>query len=124
MGAGLYDHLLEQLAFHAGTDLLLEATGDLETGVHHTAEDAARALGDALDRVLGDRRGLARYGDAVVPMDEALARVAVDLAGRPSSVITIDPDPGMAAHVLDSLAQNARITLHVEATRRRPASRG
>ena len=114
-GAGLYDHLLEQLAFHAGTDLLLEAIGDLETGAHHTAEDAARALGDALNRVLGDRRGLARYGDAVVPMDEALARVAVDLSGRPSSVITIDPDPGLAAHVLDSLAQNARITLHVDA---------
>jgi imidazoleglycerol-phosphate dehydratase / histidinol-phosphatase len=114
-GAGLYDHLLEQLAFHAGTDLLLEAIGDLETGAHHTAEDAARALGDALNRVLGDRRGLARYGDAVVPMDEALARVAVDLSGRPSSVITIDPDPGLAAHVLDSFAQNARITLHVDA---------
>jgi len=114
-GAGLYDHLLEQLAFHAGTDLLLEATGDLETGVHHTAEDAARALGDALNRVLGDRRGLARYGDAVVPMDEALARVAVDLSGRPSSVITIYPDPGIATHVLESLAQTARITLHVEA---------
>ena len=114
-GTGLYDHLLEQLAFHAGMDLLLEATGDLETGEHHTAEDAARALGDALNRGLGDRRGLARYGDAVVPMDEALARVAVDLSGRPSSVIAIDPDPGLAAHVLESLAQTARITLHVDA---------
>ena len=81
-GAGLYDHLLEQLAFHGGLDLVLEGTGDLETGDHHTAEDAAITLGQALDRALGDRRGIARYGDAVVPMDDALARAAVDLGGR------------------------------------------
>ena len=72
-GAGLYDHFLEQLAFHGGFDLVLEGSGDLETGDHHTAEDAAIALGEALDRALGDRRGIARYGDAVVPMDDALA---------------------------------------------------
>src|SRR5262249_30892646 len=78
-GAGLYDHLLEQLAFHAGLDVVLEGTGDAETGPHHTAEDAALTLGEALDGALGDRRGVARYGDAVVPMDEALARSAVDL---------------------------------------------
>jgi histidinol-phosphate/aromatic aminotransferase/cobyric acid decarboxylase-like protein len=81
-GAGLYDHFLEQLAFHAGFDLVLEAAGDLETGEHHTAEDAALALGEALDRALGDRRGIARFGDAVVPMDDALAQAAVDLGGR------------------------------------------
>ncbi len=80
-GAGLYDHFLEQLAFHAGFDLVLEGSGDLETGDHHTAEDAALAFGEALDAALGDRRGIARYGDAVVPMDDALARVAVDLGG-------------------------------------------
>jgi imidazoleglycerol phosphate dehydratase HisB len=81
-GAGLYDHLLEQLAFHAGVDLVLEAVGDLEMGPHHTVEDAALALGEALDRALGDRRGIARYGDAVVPMDDALARASIDLGGR------------------------------------------
>jgi hypothetical protein len=67
-GAGIYDHFLEQLAFHGGLDLVVEGVGDLETGLHHTAEDAALAVGQALDRALGDRRGIARYGDAVVPM--------------------------------------------------------
>jgi histidinol-phosphate/aromatic aminotransferase/cobyric acid decarboxylase-like protein/imidazoleglycerol phosphate dehydratase HisB len=115
-GAGLYDHLLEQLAFHGGFDLVLEGTGDLETGPHHTAEDAALALGQALDRALGDRRGIGRYGDAVVPMDDALARAAVDLGGRPWSELALEADPGLAGHVLQSLAQAARMSLHVEAT--------
>jgi histidinol-phosphate aminotransferase/imidazoleglycerol-phosphate dehydratase/histidinol-phosphatase len=117
-GAGLYDHLLEQLAFHGGLDLVLEGTGDLETGEHHTAEDAALALGQALDRALGDRRGIARYGDGVVPMDDALARAAVDLGGRPWAELRLDPDPGLAEHVLRSLAQAARMSLHVEASGR------
>jgi histidinol-phosphate aminotransferase/imidazoleglycerol-phosphate dehydratase/histidinol-phosphatase len=117
-GAGLYDHFLEQLAFHGGFDLLLEGAGDLETGDHHTAEDAALAFGQALDAALGDRRGIARYGDAVVPMDDALARAAVDLGGRAHSELTIDPDPGMATHMLQSLAQAARASIHVEATGR------
>ncbi|MGZ8695404.1 MAG: aminotransferase class I/II-fold pyridoxal phosphate-dependent enzyme, partial [Gaiellaceae bacterium] len=95
-GAGLYDHLLEQLAFHAGIDLMLEGTGDLETGPHHTAEDAALTLGEALDLALGDRRGIARYGDAVVPMDDALARAAVDLGGRPWAELELERDPGLA----------------------------
>jgi imidazoleglycerol-phosphate dehydratase/histidinol-phosphatase len=115
-GAGLYDHLLEQLAFHGGLDLVLEGAGDLETGDHHTAEDAALALGEALDRALGDRSGIARYGDAVVPMDDALARAAVDLGGRPWAELAIEPDPGLAAHVLGSLAQAGRLALHVEAS--------
>ena len=93
-GAGLYDHLLEQLAFHGGLDLVLEGVGDLETGDHHTAEDAAISLGQALDRALGDRRGIARYGDAVVPMDDALARAAVDLGGRPWAELQLELDPG------------------------------
>jgi histidinol-phosphate/aromatic aminotransferase/cobyric acid decarboxylase-like protein/imidazoleglycerol phosphate dehydratase HisB len=114
-GAGLYDHLLEQLAFHAGIDLLLEGAGDLETGDHHTAEDAALALGEALDRALGDRCGIARYGDAVVPMDDALARAAVDLGGRPWTQVVLEPDPGLATHVLGSLAQTGRLAVHVEA---------
>ena len=93
-GAGLYDHFLEQLAFHAGFDLVLEGAGDLETGDHHTAEDAALAFGQALDAALGDRRGIARYGDAVVPMDDALARAAVDLGGRAHAELELEHDPG------------------------------
>jgi len=117
-GAGIYDHLLEQLAFHGGLDLVLEGVGDLETGPHHTAEDSALALGEALDEALGDRRGIARYGDAVVPMDDALARAAVDLGGRPAAELTLERDPGLAAHVLQSLSQAGRLGLHVEASGR------
>jgi histidinol-phosphate/aromatic aminotransferase/cobyric acid decarboxylase-like protein/imidazoleglycerol phosphate dehydratase HisB len=117
-GAGLYDHFLEQLAFHAGFDLLLEGAGDLETGDHHTAEDAALAFGAALDEALGDRRGIARYGDAVVPMDDAIARAAVDLGGRAHSEIAVEPDPGMATHMLSSLAQATRASIHVQASGR------
>jgi imidazoleglycerol phosphate dehydratase HisB len=117
-GAGLYDHFLEQLAFHAGFDLILEGAGDLETGDHHTAEDAALALGQALDAALGDRRGIARYGDAVVPMDDALARAAVDLGGRPHAELKLEHDPGMAMHMLQSLSQAARAAVHVEASGR------
>jgi histidinol-phosphate/aromatic aminotransferase/cobyric acid decarboxylase-like protein/imidazoleglycerol phosphate dehydratase HisB len=119
-GAGLYDHLFEQLAFHGGLDLVVDGSGDRETGDHHTAEDTAIALGEALDQALGDRRGIARYGSAVVPMDDALARAAVDLGGRRDAEISLAEDPGLARHVLESLAQAARMTLHVEATGRDP----
>ena len=119
-GAGLYDHLLEQLAFHGGLDLVLDGSGDLETGDHHTAEDTAIAFGEALDRALGDRRGIARYGSAVVPMDDALARAAVDLGGRRGAEVDLEHDPGLARHVLESLAGAARLTLHVSATGRDP----
>jgi imidazoleglycerol phosphate dehydratase HisB/histidinol-phosphate/aromatic aminotransferase/cobyric acid decarboxylase-like protein len=117
-GAGIYDHFLEQLAFHAGLDVVLEGVGDLETGVHHTAEDAALALGTALDRTLGDRRGIARYGDAVVPMDDALARASIDLGGRAWCECALERDPGLAGHLLQSLAQAGRLGLHVDATGR------
>jgi histidinol-phosphate aminotransferase/imidazoleglycerol-phosphate dehydratase/histidinol-phosphatase len=117
-GAGIYDHFLEQLAFHGGLDLVLEGTGDLETGPHHTAEDAALALGQALDRALGDRRGIARYGDAVVPMDDALARASIDLGGRPWCELKLERDPGLAGHMLQSLAQAGRLGIHVEASGR------
>ena len=107
-GAGLYDHFLEQLAFHAGLDLVVEGAGDLETGDHHTAEDTALAFGEALDRALGDRRGIARYGDAVVPMDDALARAAVDLGGRPYAELQLEPEPGHGgAHALEPRAGGA-----------------
>ena len=119
-GAGLYDHFLEQLAFHAGFDLDVEGAGDLETGDHHTAEDVALAVGEALDRALADRRGIARYGDAVVPMDDALARAAVDLGGRAHAELRLELDPGMASHMLSSLAQASRASIHVEASGRDP----
>jgi histidinol-phosphate/aromatic aminotransferase/cobyric acid decarboxylase-like protein/imidazoleglycerol phosphate dehydratase HisB len=114
-GLGFYDHMLQQLAFHGGMDLRLEGVGDLETGEHHTVEDMMRTFGEALDMALGDRRGLTRYGEARVPMDEALAHAVVDLSGRATANISITPDPGMAAHAFESLAQTARITLHVTA---------
>jgi len=114
-GAGLYDHFLEQLAFHGGFDVVVEGSGDLETGDHHTAEDTAIALGEGLDRALGDRRGIARYGSAVVPMDDALARAAVDLGGRRGAEISLAADPGLARHVLESFAHAGRMTLHVSA---------
>jgi histidinol-phosphate/aromatic aminotransferase/cobyric acid decarboxylase-like protein/imidazoleglycerol phosphate dehydratase HisB len=117
-GAGIYDHFLEQLAFHAGFDLELEGVGDLETGPHHTAEDAALALGEALDRALGDRRGIARYGDAVVPMDDAVARAAVDLGGRPAAEVALQLDPGLAEHVLRSLSQAGRLAINLESSGR------
>jgi histidinol-phosphate/aromatic aminotransferase/cobyric acid decarboxylase-like protein/imidazoleglycerol phosphate dehydratase HisB len=115
-GLGFYDHMLTQLAFHGGMDLRLEGVGDLETGDHHTVEDMMRAFGEALDAALGDRRGLTRYGESRVPMDEALAYAVVDLSGRATANISITPDPGMAAHAFQSLAQTARITLHVTAS--------
>jgi histidinol-phosphate/aromatic aminotransferase/cobyric acid decarboxylase-like protein/imidazoleglycerol phosphate dehydratase HisB len=117
-GAGIYDHFLEQLAFHGGFDLNVEGAGDLETGAHHTAEDTAIAFGEALDRALGDRVGISRYGDAVVVMDDARADVAVDLGGRRGAEIELEHDPGLARHALESLASAARLTLHVKATGR------
>ena len=115
-GEGFYDHMLQQLAFHGGMDLRLEGVGDLETGEHHTVEDMMLTFGEALNQALGDRRGLTRYGEARVPMDEALAYAVVDLSGRATANISITPDPGMAAHAFISLAQTARITLHVTAS--------
>lgn len=115
-GAGIYDHFLEQLAFHGGFDLVLETVGDLETGDHHTAEDSAIALGEALDEALGDRRGIARYGDAVVPMDDALARAAIDLGGRPWCEISLECESDMVAHMFRSLSQAGRLGVHVEAS--------
>jgi histidinol-phosphate/aromatic aminotransferase/cobyric acid decarboxylase-like protein/imidazoleglycerol phosphate dehydratase HisB len=117
-GAGLYDHLFEQLAFHGGLDLVVDGAGDLETGEHHTAEDTAIAIGEALDRALGDRAGIARYGSATVPMDDAIASAAVDLGGRRGAEIELEQDPGLARHVLESFASAGRLTLHVGATGR------
>ncbi|MGH3733990.1 MAG: aminotransferase class I/II-fold pyridoxal phosphate-dependent enzyme [Acidimicrobiales bacterium] len=115
-GCGFYDHMLQQLAFHASLDLRLEGVGDLETGDHHTVEDMMRTFGEAFDRALGDRKGLTRYGEARVPMDEAIAHAVVDLSGRATAKISITPDEGMVTHAFESLVQTARITLHVTAS--------
>ena len=119
-GAGLYDHFFEQLAFHGGLDLVVEGSSDWETGDHHAAEDTAIAIGEALDSALGDRRGIARYGSADVPMDDALARAAVDLGGRRGAEIRLQLDPGLARHALESFAGAARMTLNVESNGRDP----
>lgn len=120
-GVGFFDHMLELLACHAGLDLRVRARGDLEVDAHHTVEDVGLALGRALREALGDKAGIRRYGSALLPMDEALVMVALDLSGRPylahdlqlAGVRVGDFDAGLAAHFLRSLATEAGITLHV-----------
>lgn len=121
-GIGFLDHLLTALATHAGFGLALACKGDLHIDDHHTAEDCAIALGKALDEALGDRAGLARYGSAHAPLDEALARAVVDLVQRPHASVDlalVREKLGELAcenipHVLEALAINARLTLHVD----------
>ena len=121
-GIGFLDHLLDALARHARLDLALSCEGDLEIDDHHTAEDCALALGEALDRALGERRGVDRFGWAFAPLDEALARAVVDLSGRPFADVSLDlrrdSVGGLAceniAHFLRSLATAAQLTLHVD----------
>jgi imidazoleglycerol-phosphate dehydratase len=120
-GVGFFDHMLDLLARHARLDLTVDATGDLQTGAHHTVEDVGICLGQAIDRALGDRRGIVRYGSATVPMDEARASCAIDLSGRPFLVFEAQLPPGAIANFdhelteefLRALANNARLTLHV-----------
>ncbi len=124
-GIGFLDHMLTALAFHAGWDLELDCRGDLEVDDHHTAEDCALALGQALDAALGDRSAIARFGTGHAPLDEALARSVVDLSGRPWPEIhlglTREFLGGIATenitHVLVSLAMSARCALHVDVLR-------
>ena len=92
-GVGFFDHMLDLLARHARFNLSVNAEGDLETGAHHTTEDVGIVLGQALDRALGDRRGITRYGDAMVPMDEALGACAIDVSGRPYCSFEADLPP-------------------------------
>lgn len=121
-GLGFLDHMLAQLAAHGLFDLELRARGDLEVDEHHTVEDVAIGLGQALDRALGDRRGIARMGHAYAPLDEALARVVVDLSGRPYAVIEADfATPRLGAvgsdliiHFLETLALHGRMSLHAQ----------
>ncbi|MDQ1460768.1 MAG: imidazoleglycerol-phosphate dehydratase, partial [Actinomycetota bacterium] len=90
-GIPFFDHMLEQLGKHAGFDLEIEARGDLEVDLHHTVEDVGIVLGNALRDALGDRRGVRRFANALVPLDEALVQVALDLSGRPFLVYDVDP---------------------------------
>ncbi|MQA74502.1 MAG: imidazoleglycerol-phosphate dehydratase HisB [Solirubrobacterales bacterium] len=124
-GVGFFDHMLELVGRHARLGLIVDASGDLETGAHHTVEDVGIALGQALDQALGDRAGIRRYGHAVVPMDEALAECAIDVSGRPLCRFEAELPPvsiagfesELAEEFLRALAANARLTLHVEARR-------
>jgi imidazoleglycerol-phosphate dehydratase len=120
-GIGFLDHMLDSLARHARFDLTVRAEGDLHVDQHHTAEDVGISLGQALDKALGERRGIRRFGDAVVPLDEALAQVAVDLGGRGWASIDL-PFKGtmigglsseMIPHLLQSFAMEGRLSLHV-----------
>lgn len=125
-GVGFFDHLLTSFAAHGMFDLDVATEGDLHIDDHHTVEDTALVLGSAIAEALGDRAGITRFGDARVPMDEALADAVVDVSGRPYSVISIaltNPMIGNfttqnVGHALESLARTAGITLHVTATGR------
>ena len=119
-GLGFLDHMLTHLAVHGLFDLTVQAKGDLEIDAHHTVEDVALALGQAFDKALGNRQGIRRMGDCFVPMDEALAHVALDLSGRPYSVVQADwhtpyigPIPTtLFPHFFESFAVTARCNLH------------
>jgi imidazoleglycerol-phosphate dehydratase len=120
-GIGFYDHMLTALARHGLLDLVLRADGDLHVDAHHTVEDAAIVLGQALRSALGDKSGLRRFGDALVPLDEALVQVAVDVSGRPYCVHTGEPAGqehvliggrylgSLTRHVFETLAQHVRV---------------
>lgn len=119
-GIGFFDHMLTHLAVHGLFDLSVQAQGDLEIDTHHTIEDIALVLGQAFDRVLGDRKGIFRMGDCFVPMDETLAHVAIDLSGRPYAVIQTEwyaPYIGnipttLFPHFFESFAVTSRCNLH------------
>lgn len=121
-GVGFLDHLLGALAKHARFDLTLRCKGDLYIDDHHTAEDCAIALGQALDAALGERRGVARFGSAFAPLDEALSRAVVDLSGRPFASVELglgreklgELSCEMIPHVIESLAVASRACIHVD----------
>lgn len=120
-----YDHMLTALGKHSLIDLVVRATGDTQIDAHHTVEDVAIAFGEALRAALGDKVGIGRYGDATVPLDEALAQAVVDVSGRPYLVHTGEPEGqeyhligghftgSLTRHVLESIAHHAAITVHV-----------
>jgi imidazoleglycerol-phosphate dehydratase len=127
-GVGFYDHMLDSFARHSLVDLTVQTVGDTHIDAHHTVEDTAIALGDALREALGDKRGIRRFGDALVPLDEALVQCAVDVSGRPYCVHTGEPESqvtvaiggtgapyigSLTRHVFETIAHHAQIALHV-----------
>jgi len=120
-GIGFFDHMLELLARHGGLGLRVQAVGDLETGAHHTVEDVGIAIGRALDRALGDRAAIHRYGYTAVPMDEALGVCAIDISGRPLCLFEAELpltsiagfDTELTEEFFRALATNAKLTLHL-----------
>ncbi len=120
-GIPFFDHMLEQLGKHGGFDLRIVATGDLEVDLHHTVEDVGIVLGTALKDALGDKAGVRRFANSLVPLDEALVQVALDLSGRPFLVYEVDPvsewigtfDPQLAEEFWRAFAFGAGITLHI-----------
>jgi imidazoleglycerol-phosphate dehydratase len=120
-GVPFFDHMLEQLGKHAGFDLRVEAKGDLDVDLHHTVEDVGIVLGSAFKEAVGDKAGVRRFASALVPLDEALVQVALDLSGRPFLVYDVDPvaewigtfDPQLAEEFWRGFAFAAGITLHV-----------
>jgi imidazoleglycerol-phosphate dehydratase len=120
-GVGFFDHMLDLLARHGRMNLTVQARGDLQTGAHHTVEDVGICLGQALDRALGDRAGITRYGQATVPMDESRASCAVDISGRGLLAFQSPLPPGaignfdheLTEEFFRALAGNARLTLHI-----------
>jgi imidazoleglycerol-phosphate dehydratase len=127
-GVPFFDHMLSQLGRHASLDLTVKCHGDIEVDAHHTVEDSALALGQALREALGDKAGICRFGDSLVPLDETLVRAAVDLSGRPYVVHT-EPagmapligtyDTTLTRHFFESLAHSAGICVHVDVLRGR-----
>jgi len=121
-GVPFFDHMLDQLGRHGRLDLTVKAEGDLHIDEHHTVEDVGIALGQALAQAWGDRAGVERFGDAQVPIDEALTRVALDLSGRPYLVWDVTPpvpfigtmEAHLLKHFFEAVVANARITLHVD----------
>ena len=121
-GIGFLDHMMEQLSRHSLIDLELKAVGDLHIDFHHTTEDTGIAIGEAVSRALGDRKGICRYGDALIPMDETLSRVALDCSNRPYLIWKVDfskpklgeMDTELFKEWFQAFAQAAGITLHVE----------
>lgn len=121
-GVPFFDHMLDQFGRHGRCDLTVHAEGDLDIDAHHTVEDTGIALGQALAQALGDKAGVERFGDATVPIDEALVRVAVDLSDRPYLVYDADTpvqligtyETTLTKHFFEALVANARITLHVQ----------
>src|SRR5471032_3044421 len=120
-GVGFFDHMLDLLARHGRINLTVRARGDLETGAHHTVEDVGICIGQALDRALGDRAGITRYGQATVPMDESRAACAIDISGRGLLAFEASLPPGaignfdheLMEEFFRAFATNARLTLHI-----------